>query len=109
MELVDIDAFTAVRYRQQPLTDMVDRVATVRVLVQSGSDLTAKLYVQTTDYAWADSGNVPVETGVWTCLSLDLANPGYENEGYDPNNVIAIGVRVRGLGEVTVLFDDVAY
>ena len=87
----------------------VTAVATVRVLVQSGSDLTAKLYVQTTDYAWADSGNVPVETGVWTCLSLDLANPGYENEGYDPNNVIAIGVRVRGLGEVTVLFDDVAY
>ena len=109
MQLVDIDAFTAARYRRQPLTDMEDRVVTAHVLVVSGSDLTAKLYVQTTDYAWADSGNVPLEIGVWTCLSLDLANPAYSNEGYDPTNVIALGVRVRGLGDVTVLFDDVAY
>jgi hypothetical protein len=109
MSLVDVDAFTSMQYRDVPLTDMNDRIVVAHVLVQSGSDLAGKLYVQTTDYAWADSGSIPLEPGVWTCLSLDIAHPAYQNAGYDPNNVLTIGVRVRGVGDATVLLDDVVY
>jgi len=97
------------QYRDVPLTDMNDRIVVAHVLVQSGSDLTGKLYVQTTDYAWADSGSIPLEPGVWTCLSLDIARPAYQNAGYDPNNVLTVGVGVRGVGDATVLLDDVVY
>ncbi len=78
----------------------------------------AKMYIKTTtDYVWGDGGHVNLvpEAG-WTTITLDANSPKYTDPGYDPTEVLEIGIEFAGSGteateyrEATILIDSIAY
>lgn len=85
------------------------------IYVSSGLQTAAKIFVQSYDYYWAEGGLVPLEVGEWTCLQLELDAPAYADAGFDPDDIIAVGVEVaRDAGSliltpITAYLDDVSY
>ena len=94
----------------QALGDLRGRILTARVWVDAGSKVTAKLFVQTgTKQVWADGGVVTPTPGQWTCQALDVNNPVFGKQQYDPSNVAILGFELDGTGATRVYFDQIAY
>jgi hypothetical protein len=71
----------------------------------------AKLYVQTNNpsYSWADGGFVNITPRTWTCLSIDLSSPAYQDQQYDPASILRFGVELVGPGPVRFYADQFSY
>ncbi len=78
--------------------------------LESGTSPQVKLFVQTgTTYAWADAGTVVLAPRAWTCLSLDLSAPQYNQPNYDPTKVITLGFETQAIDPFRLFVDDVRY
>ena len=94
----------------QALGDLRGRIITAEVWVDAGTSVTTKLFVQTgTKQVWADGGVVAPTPGQWTCLALDVDNPAFSHQQYDPSNVAIVGLELDGTGATRVIFDQIAY
>lgn len=79
------------------LGDLSSRTASAWVWLEKGTAPHLKLFVQTgSHYAWADNGTIYLSPQIWTCLSLNLQSPSYEQATYDPTDVITIGFEMLG-------------
>ncbi|HMF43065.1 MAG TPA: hypothetical protein VKQ32_20470 [Polyangia bacterium] len=94
----------------QALGDLRGRIITAEVWVDAGTNVTAKLFVQTgTKQVWADGGVVTPTPGQWTCLALDVDNPAFSHQQYDPTSVAIVGLELDGTGATRIYFDTFAY
>jgi hypothetical protein len=94
----------------QALGNLTGKIITMNVRVDAGSGVTAKLFVQTSSRLdWADGGLQAPTPGQWTCLALDLDNPVFAKQMYDPTDVQIVGLELDGMGSDSVLIDQVAY
>jgi hypothetical protein len=94
----------------QSLGDLSGRILTAEVWLDSGAGATAKLFAQTgTRSVWADGGVVTPTVGRWTCLALDLDNPVFSHQQYDPTQVAIVGFELDCPGTCRVYLDQVAY
>ena len=76
----------------------------------TGSGVTAKVFVQTgTRLDWADGGVQALTAGQWTCVGLDVSNPAFGKQMYDPTDVEILGLELAGSGSCHVLIDQVGY
>ena len=48
-----------------------------------------------------------VPTGQWTCVSLTLSSPAYNQPEYDPSDVIAIGFETLAVDSFELFIDSV--
>ena len=80
-----------------PLGDLSSRTASAWVWLAMGTPPHLKLFVQTgSHYAWADNGTTYLSPQTWTCLSLNLQAPSYEQAMYDPSDVVTLGFEMLG-------------
>jgi len=94
----------------QALGYLRGRIITTEVWVDAGVTVTAKLFVQTgTKWVWADGGIVTPIGGQWNCLALDVDNPAFSKNQYDPSSVSVIGLELGDNGTNRVYFDQFAY
>jgi len=96
--------------RVQALGDLRGRVVTARVWVDSSVSVGIKVFVQTgSRYWWADGGVVMPPRGQWTCVTLDISNPAFSRQQYDPTDVQVLGVELQTTGSGRVYIDQVTY
>jgi hypothetical protein len=96
--------------RMQALGDLQGRVVTARVWVDSGASVGIKVFVQTgSRYWWADGGMVMPRLREWTCVTLDIDNPAFARQQYDPRDVQVLGLELQTTGSARVYIDQVAY
>jgi hypothetical protein len=94
----------------QAFGDLRGHIITAEVWVDAGVTVTAKLFVQTgTKWVWADGGIVTPKGGQWTCLALDIDNPAFSKNQYDPTNVAIIGLELGDNGTNRIYFDQFGY
>jgi hypothetical protein len=92
------------------LGSLAGRVASAWVWLDSGSSPKLKMFAQTgAQYAWADNGTVTLAPKTWTCVALPLSTPSFNNVGYDPTNVIALGFEMLATSPFHVYVDTVRY
>jgi hypothetical protein len=95
---------------KQALGDLRGRIVTARVWLDTGGAVSARIFVQTgTRSVWADSGYVTLSQGQWTCLALDIDNPVFSRQQYDPTDVEILGLDMQANGTSRVYIDTVAY
>jgi hypothetical protein len=69
-----------------------------------------KLFVQTgTRQVWADGGLVTALPGQWTCLALNIDNPVFSRQQFDPTDVQIVGLEIQASGQSRLYIDEVAY
>jgi hypothetical protein len=69
-----------------------------------------KPFVQTTSrYWWADGGVVTPPAGQWTCVTLDIDNPAFSRQQYDPSDIQILGFELQTMAAGRVYIDQVAY
>jgi len=96
--------------RLEALGDLRGRIVTARVWVDAGVNVAIKVFVQTGNrWWWADGGIVTPPQGQWTCVSLDINNPGFSRLQYDPSDVQVLGVELQTTGTGRAFIDQVAY
>jgi hypothetical protein len=94
----------------QALGNLSGRIVTARVWLDTGGSVSARIFVQTgTKSVWADSGYVTLNQGQWNCLALDIDNPVFSRQQYDPTNVQVLGVDMQASGTSRVYIDSIAY
>ena len=91
------------------LGDLSGLMATAHVLLESGTNVAAKLYVRDMSYEWADGGRVALPSGEWVCLSVNVSDPAYWDGVFDATQVRDVGIELQADGAVTVWIDDVGY
>lgn len=85
------------------------------VYVQSGLEVSAKIFVQSDGYYWAEGQLTELTAGAWTCLELNLQEPAYADEDFDSSKIIGIGVEIARnqlsvlATPITAYLDDVSY
>jgi len=52
---------------------------------------------------------VTLSQGQWTCLALDINNPVFSRQQYDPTDVRILGVDTQASGTSRIYIDTVAY
>jgi len=88
---------------------------TAHVYVESGEEVSAKIFVQSDGYLWAEGQLTGLSVGAWTCLELDLEQPAYADGDFDASKIIGMGVEIARnpssliLTPVTAYLDDVSY
>jgi hypothetical protein len=94
----------------QALGDLRGRILTAELWLDSGVNVSVKLFVQTgSRLVWADGGLVTPTPGQWTCLALDIDNPFFSRQQYDPTDIQIVGLEVSAMGTSRVYIDEVAY
>jgi hypothetical protein len=94
----------------QPLGNLTGKVVTAEVWVDAGTNVQIKMFVQTgTRQIWADGGAMTPTPGQWTCMALDIDNPVFSRQQYDPTDVQILGFEVVGSGTSRIYIDSVAY
>ena len=94
----------------QAFGNLTGRIVTARVWLDTGGAVSARIFVQTgTRSVWADSGYVTLSQGQWTCLALDIDNPVFSRQQYDPTDVEILGLDMQANGTSRVYIDTVAY
>jgi hypothetical protein len=94
----------------QALGNLTGRIVTAEVWVDSGSGVGIKLFVQTgTRQVWADGGLVTALPGQWTCLALNIDNPVFSRQQFDPTDVQIVGLEIQASGQSRLYLDEVAY
>jgi hypothetical protein len=92
-----------------PLGDLAGRTVSAWVYLDSGTSPSLKVFVQTgTQYEWADNGIVLLAPRTWTCVSLPLSTPAYNQPSYDPTEVINVGLQLLGAAPFHLYVDTVS-
>jgi hypothetical protein len=90
------------------LGDLTGRTVAAWVFLDNGASPHLKVFAQTgSSYAWGDGGTLSLPTGQWTCVSLTLSSPAYNQPGYDPSNVISIGFETLAVDSFELYVDSV--
>jgi hypothetical protein len=90
------------------LGDLSNRTISAWVWLESGPSPELKLFVQTgTQFVWADNGTVRPSPEAWTCVSLPVSSPSYNQEDYDPTDVVRLGFQLFGAEPFRVYIDTV--
>jgi hypothetical protein len=104
---------TLVQYSGSPaLGNLSGRTISAWVMVESSTTQDAKLFVQTTSFAWADNGTIHLAPHVWTCMSLSVSGPSYNtlSPPYDPTMGLRIGIELGvGASPFRLYVDSVRY
>jgi hypothetical protein len=97
-------------YIDQNLGDLSAKVIYARVFLESGSGITAKVFVQMgAGYSWADGYEVTLNAQEWNCVAFDLRDPDFSDLGFDPTDVRRLGVLIFGTGSSRLYIDQVSY
>jgi hypothetical protein len=95
-------------YYDMSSADLSNRTVSAWVWLDSGPSPHFKVYVQTgTQYVWADGGTVYLAAHAWSCVSLNVSSPLYNQGGYDPTNAIRLGFEMLGSAPFRVYIDTV--
>jgi hypothetical protein len=90
------------------LGDLSSRTISAWAWLDMGAAPHLKLFVQTgSQYAWADNGTTFLSPHAWTCLSLRVASPAYEQAMYAPDDVISVGFEMLGATPFRLFIDSV--
>jgi hypothetical protein len=93
-----------------PPTDLTGRTLAAWAWLESGPSPAFLTYVQTgSSYAWADDGEHTLAPHTWTCLSLPVSHPSFNQPGYDTTQVIRIGFEMLSNSPFQVFIDTVRY
>lgn len=95
---------------QTPPSDLSERTLSAWVWLDSGPSPHLKAFAQTgTQWAWADGGTFLLTPNAWTCVSLNVSAPAYNQANYDPADVVRIGFEMLGPAAFRVYVDSVRY
>jgi hypothetical protein len=90
--------------------DLTGKVIYARVLLEGGSGVSAKVFVQSgSGYVWADGDDVLLDAQRWNCVSFDPQSPSVSVPGFDPADVRRIGVFFFGDASPRLYIDQVNY
>jgi hypothetical protein len=90
------------------LGNLAGRTVSAWVYLDSGTSPSLKVFVQTGgQYEWADNGIVLLASRSWTCVSLPISTPAYNQPNYDPTNVIRVGLQLLGAAPFQLYVDTV--
>ncbi len=90
--------------------DLSGRTLSAWVWLDSGESPNLKTFVQTgSQYDWADNGTVHLALHEWTCVSMPVSSPSYEQPSYDPSQVIRLGFEMLGREPFRLFIDSVRY
>jgi len=93
---------------EMPLGDLSARTVSAWVWLDSGTTPHLKVFVQTgTQYAWGDNGTILLTPRTWTCVSLPVSTPAYNQAHYDPTDVITVGFELLGAASFQLYVDTV--
>jgi hypothetical protein len=96
--------------RVEALGDLRGHVVTAHVWVAPGAAVGIKVFVQTGQrYWWADGGMVTPPAGQWTCVTLDIDNPAFGRQQYDPRDVQVLGLELQTTSSGRAYVDQVEY
>lgn len=88
--------------------DLTGRTVSAWVWLESGTSPYLQVFAKTgAQYVWGDNGTVQLRPKVWTCVSLPVSTPYYNQPGYDPSDVVTIGYLFLGSTPFTVYLDTV--
>jgi hypothetical protein len=91
-----------------PLGDLTGRIVSAWAWLDSGTSPHLKVFAQTgSQYVWADNGTVTLAPHVWTCVSLPISSPSYDQAAFDPTDVVRIGFEMIGTEAFDVVVDTV--
>jgi hypothetical protein len=97
-------------HEDMPASDLTDRSLSAWVWLDSGPSPQFLTYAQTgPDYEWADDGEHTVPSQTWTCLSLPVSKPAFNQPGYDTTQVVRIGLEMISYSPFRVFVDTVRY
>jgi hypothetical protein len=89
-------------------TNLTGRTISAWVWLNTATSPEFKVFVQTgTQYVWADGGSLRLEPYTWTCVSLNLMAPAYNQPEYDPTSVISLGFEMLGTTPFQLYVDTV--
>jgi hypothetical protein len=94
-----------------PPPDMRGRTVSGWVYVSGSVDVWIKPFAQSNRgrvYGWVDGGGQTMQPDTWTCVSVDIDAPAYQ-EDFDPTLVIRIGIEIAGTAPYQVYVDQLAY
>jgi hypothetical protein len=95
---------------ETPSANLAGRILSAWVWLDSGPSPHLKVFVQTgTEYSWADGGTVFLTPHTWTCVSLDVSMPAYNQADYDPTQVIRLGFELLGTAPFGLYVGTVQY
>jgi hypothetical protein len=88
--------------------DLTGRTVSAWVWLESGPSPDLQVFAQTgTQYDWGDNGTVQLRPQTWTCVSLAISTPYYNQPSYDPTDVVTTGFLFLGLASFAVYVDTV--
>jgi hypothetical protein len=96
-------------YLDQGPSNLSGKVLYARVFLESGSGVSAKVFVQTGGSAWADGHDVSLEVQQWHCISFDPRDPVTVTPGFDRTAVRRVGVFFFGDASSRLYVDQVSY
>jgi hypothetical protein len=74
------------------LGNLTGRTVAAWVRLVDGTSPQFKVYAQSgSQYIWEDNGTVTLAPQTWTCVSLPVSSPSFNQADYDPTDVIRIG------------------
>jgi hypothetical protein len=88
--------------------DLTGRTISAWVWLESGTSPDLQVFTQTgSHYAWGDNGTVQLRPQTWTCVSLPISTPYYNQPGYASTDVVTIGFLFLGSASFAVYVDTV--
>jgi hypothetical protein len=91
-----------------PLGNLAGRTVAAWVRLGAGTSPGLKVFAQSgTQYVWADNGTVFLSPQTWTCVSLPLASPSYDQADFDPTAVVRIGFEMLATAPFQIEFDTI--
>jgi hypothetical protein len=96
-------------YLDQNPKDFSGKVLYARVFLESGSGVSAKVFVQSGASAWADGHDVYLDTQQWHCVSFDPRDASVLTPGFDRTAVRRVGVFFFGDARSRLYVDQVSY
>lgn len=102
-----VGALAEVRY-DGALGDLSGRLIFANVRVASGANVRLRYFVESgVGRVRAFGPPLLPQDDSWQCLSFDVDDAA--PAGFDPTNVVSIGIEIEGAGSIRVLIDNVAY
>jgi hypothetical protein len=96
-----------IRY-DMPLGDLAGRTVAAWVWLAGGPSPHLKVFAQTgSQYVWADNGTVDLAPRTWTCVSLPVSSPSYDQASFDPTDVVRIGFETLSTEPFELVVDGV--
>jgi len=96
-------------YLDQSPSSLTGKVLYAHVFLESGTGVTAKVFVQSGASAWADGDDVYLEAQQWHCVSFDPRDPSVVTPDFDRTAVRRVGVFFFGDASSRLYVDQVSY